>query len=146
MGAIKQLTEFFNRLGANWTAFWFREADLKLMCKLRIAVGLFTLLWMYSLSSDISNWFGPQGLAPDVQVDQIVDNHPGIEEGNQFRWSFFRLTNNATYLWWMHLIAFSVACTFTLGLATPVSAALCYLALVSYTHQPPCCSAKPNSC
>ena len=128
-----------------WNRFWFSETNPKLICGLRIVVGLIGIVWILSFSADRESWFSKNGLQQDDAVQTIMESDLRVVTANEgfpflegaSRWSVLRWGSTPNRLWMIHVFAVAVFVTFTLGLGTTVSGILAWGMAVSYIHRSP---------
>jgi hypothetical protein len=124
-----ETTESDRRPGAAraWDTFFFTSADPRPLACIRIATGLL-LLWSFLwLGADLSAWLGPEGW---------IDPGTAREMLPPTAWSF--------WLWLppgliapAYGLVLAVLVAFTLGFASPVSAALAWAAVASTNRRVP---------
>jgi uncharacterized membrane protein YphA (DoxX/SURF4 family) len=114
---------------AAWNAFWFRPADPLPLAVIRIATGLILtwscIVWLL----DADAFFGARGwLRPD-QVWRMNDQ--------PWQWSGYFAASSPTMIRVLAGISLVAAILLTIGLATPVAAAVSFLGLVSAANRAP---------
>lgn len=128
-----------------WNEFWFSATNARLICGLRIFVGLVGTIWILSFSADRDSWFSSNGLQQNDAIETIMESDLRIvpaREGFTFlegasRWSLLHWATTPERLWMLHLLAVAVFITFTIGLGTTVSGFLSWIIAVSYIHRSP---------
>ncbi len=121
--------------GAGWNRFWFTPSDPLPLCVLRIGVGLCTLLYLGTLTSDVAIWFSNQGLVPPALYERLVIGGGNV---NRFAfWSYFNLLQNDSQILAVHWLGILIVALFTLGCFTRVTSVLSWLVLLQYVHRAP---------
>ena len=114
---------------AAWDAFWFSPADPLPLAIIRIVTGLILtwscIVWLL----DADAFFGARGwLRPD-QVWRMNDQ--------PWQWSGYFAASSPTMIRVLAGISLAAAILLTIGLATPVAAAVSFLGLVSAANRAP---------
>ena len=96
---------------AAWRTFWFAPTDMTTLGLVRIAFGLVSIAWTFSLLQYLEDLFGPSA----VQIDSAPD---------VAQWTVLNLVSNehAVFVLWWILLAGGVA--LTLGWHSRVAAPL----------------------
>ena len=135
---MNRLSQYFSDLstgiGESWNRFWFTPADPLPLGVLRIGAGLLALYYLFSHTTDLVRWFGPDGLLPIAAVKDLTT---GMGEQVVFRPSYFNLTDAPELLWTLHGLGFAVLAAMTLGLFTRVTTPLSLAVVLSYVHRAP---------
>lgn len=126
-------------VGGAWNRFWFTPADAYPLAVLRIFVGLASLAYLASHSSDLVRWFGPSGLLPIETVNQLTGATAGgvVAQRIVFLPSYFYLTTDPGMLWLLHVLGMLVLLAFTAGFATRITNVLSVIVVMSYVHRAP---------
>lgn len=125
---VNYFREVSERFGAAWNAFWFRPGSPYVLCVLRILVGLLVLYWHLSFTSDLIEWFGPQGLLP---LETVRSLRPSV------KFSLLDYARSPADLWIAQLLGAVVIVCFTIGLFTRASTAITLVMFLSYVNRGP---------
>jgi hypothetical protein len=117
------------RLLRPWNAFWFTPRDTATSSAIRITTGLVALYWAASYTSDLLNFFGPDGFVP---LDMLQRTR-----GSTFPRSLLEFCNTSGSIWGFHIAGLVVLSLFTVGLATPLTGLLSVVVVVSYMQRAP---------
>jgi hypothetical protein len=125
---VDYFREVSERFGTAWNEFWFRPSNPFTLCVLRILVGLLVLYWHLSFTTDLVEWFGPQGLLPLETVRSLRLNA---------KLSLLDFARSPTDLWIAHWLGAAAIVCFTLGLFTRVSTVITWVFFLSYVNRGP---------
>ena len=125
---VDYFSEVSERFGAAWNEFWFRSSNPLTLCVLRILVGLLVLYWHLSFTTDLVEWFGPQGLLPLETVQSLPLGA---------KLSLLDFARSPTDLWIAHGLGTAAILCFTLGLFTRLSTVITWVFFLSYVNRGP---------
>jgi len=138
---IEKVIQYFellgHRLGEAWNRFWFTPSDVFPCCLLRIFVGLAGLYYLMSFNSDLTVWFGPDGLVTTQTVRSLTASVPGELAASSFHFSYLNWFHSPTELRVVHVVGLAVLTMFTVGLFTRISSVLAFIAVLSYVQRAP---------
>ena len=102
-----------------WRGFWFKPQSMFALGIVRIAFGALVMAWTLALLPGLTDYFGPNGVAPQPLLDQ-------------YRWTIFALwpTDTALIVGWMVLLVSSIA--LTIGWHSRCAAIVTYVLILSF--------------
>ena len=117
--------------------FWFSKANDRLAARMRIAIGIICLLWLYSFSTDVADWFGPKGVLRTQAIRNIESSSLLDSPASQWRFSLLDYCTTNSQVATFHLVAFGLAAAFTIGFATPFTSIATLVAVSSFVQRAP---------
>ena len=132
--AANYWTDLNQRAGRSWNRFWFTPSDPLLICFLRIAVGLLSLAYLLSFSTDLARLFAAGGLMSTDTVEAIRGSSAGQ---GWIYFSFLDLAETPGALWVCHVVGGLILVLFTIGAFTRITSVLSLLVVLSYIHRQP---------
>jgi hypothetical protein len=132
--------QYCQRIGRSWNRFWFRRVDTRLVCLMRILVGLSAICYLMTYIGNIDEWFGLQGILPSETVRILT----GAESGDSpvYRWSYWYYIDDPFMLNTLLVAELLVVAAFTAGLMTRATSILSYVAIVAHVHRAPMISGQ----
>ena len=124
-------------LGSAWRWFWFSQASDLLTAKLRIAIGMFAMLWLYSFSSDVTDWFGPNGIVRPQAVRNIEAAAVAPNPASEWRYSLLDFCTTDSQVSTVHIVAFALVASFTIGFATPFTSLASIVVVSTFIQRAP---------
>lgn len=124
-------------IGNAWRQFWFLPASDLFVARLRIAIGMFCLIWLYSFSTDVAGWFGPNGILSVQAVRNIEESSLLGSTVSNWRFSLLDFCQTASQVRTAHMLAFGFVVAFTVGFATPFTSLATFLVISSFIQRAP---------
>ncbi len=135
MNAVgKYFETLLSQWGAAWNRFWFTPADATAVSLLRILTGGMACWFLLSFATDLTIWFGTDGLLPIDTVRLLTEDE--TEKWNR-RASYLILSDDPRFLTTVHVVGVIVALAFTVGLATRITGISTLAIVLSYVHRGP---------
>ena len=131
--AAKLTREF----GATWKLFWFSHASDRLTAQMRIGVGVICLVWLYSFSTDVGTFFGPNGIVNTQAVHNIEAASLVTDSPSDWRFSILDYCTTDSQVSTVHIIAFALVAAFTIGFATPLTSVASLVLVSSFVQRAP---------
>ncbi len=126
--------ELVDRFGTVWNRFWYRPMDVGPICLLRLLTGCVALYYVLSFSSDLTRWFGPDGL---LNVDTARRLSGADRLPYTFHWSYLYWATTPSILWIFHVAGALVVLSFAVGFLARLSAVGTLVVVLSYVHRGP---------
>src|SRR5262249_43634809 len=121
-----------------WIDFWFAPTDPVGLHSIRLLSGLLFLLWLLPFAGQHEAYFGLGGWFDReayLEVSRLPEKQRTLAPTAS--WSIlYAAGDNATLLTLMYWLSVAVLVLFTLGVAPPVTAALSWVIVASYTANP----------
>ncbi|MEX0677279.1 MAG: hypothetical protein WD063_09400 [Pirellulales bacterium] len=136
---IKQVTPYFARLteafGAGWTRFWFTPSDPATVSAIRLVCGLVVVYLHATLSFDLIEFFGPDGLLPVGDILPL----------ERYTFSYLNYLSTPAELWTLHLLGLVVLVLFAAGFWTRATSILAWVVFLSDVNRAPMISGPTDS-
>jgi len=126
-----------NGFGEGWNRFWFQPADPLPLCVLRILVGSFALVYLLTLTPDLTTFFADDGLLPADTVSQVAVAASRDGQPVSYRWSVLNVARSPVELWIVHTAALLTTAALVAGAFTRVTSILAFVFFLSYVHRAP---------
>jgi uncharacterized membrane protein YphA (DoxX/SURF4 family) len=110
------------QLGSAWRRFWFEPQQSSTLALVRIAFGLLVVLWTLSLIPTLSDFFGPDGVAPGSFEDFSGD------------WGLLPNPAGTPILVLLTIALLLGSVALTVGLFTRVAAIVVFVGVLSIEH------------
>ena len=128
---IKHVSDYFARLGgafgAGWTGFWFTPSDPAMLGLIRLLTGLVVVYLHATLTFDLVDLFGPNGLLPAAEIAPLEQN----------TWSYLNYFSSPGELMGAHLVGLAVMVLFAVGLWTRVTSVGALVVFLSDVNRAP---------
>src|SRR5437868_7322257 len=117
------------RFGRAWTTFWFTPSDPIILSFLRVLVGAVALWWYLSISPDLEDWFGPQGVFSLNMAQSLRGGRPAI--------SLLDFVNSSSQLWLVYAVGVVALVMMLCGVLTRISTIAALIFVLSFIHRAP---------
>jgi hypothetical protein len=130
---IRYFAELGQSVSSGWNRFWFTASDAFSLSVLRILTGSLAVLYHFSFTADLVNWFGSAGILP-IETAKRISESP---QYNTFYLSYFYFFDAPAALWVVHFIGLAILLMFVVGAFTRVTSVLSLVVVLSYMHRAP---------
>lgn len=127
--------ELVDSTGRSWNQFWFTPSSGIHLVVLRHVVGVFSLLWIASFTSELVEMFGSDGWITPLVVHQTTTDGDPTQPAPGFSHLF--LADSSWFIWGTHVASIVVAGLVSFGVRPPVTTPLLLVIVLSYVHRAP---------